>query len=1162
MTNITTRSGLGTVGYFANAAIRFSGSSAAAKSAPVGNIGGAKPADVQSAAERAASAFADALRQLSVTSKPSYTTRYVRGTDLPASIVRDVSSPAYRGISSTLRTTERVNAQTDTSRVSSSAIGLDLSPGAVSVLKSKQLGLDITSPSRASVLSSSNGLGLDITSAERASVLTSSARLNLDVTSAERSSQIQSTGEMNASPTWLSSYDVNITGGIRAQLSSTYSGTSTTLRVRLNGLTSIGTSATSINADLLNTAGQVVGNYTGNVVAGQAVTFGSSGVQVRFSSGFALFGGTSDASTVTQSPTTVNASAAFNSAWGTAPTFENFQVVSAGSFTINGTTVSVAANDTINSVVARINASVSGITAIVSADKVILTTNSASEDSIMLAGDTSGFLAATKLSSATTAAGNIRDDRQVLSKTSQFGSVTSGSFKINDASITVNKDTDTFNSIVSRINTAGAGVTAAYDSAQDRLVLTTTSNTEDQINVSSDTTGFLTAAKLATTNTVRGNLRDDQQVLAKTSQFSSVASGAFQLNGVSIAVNRDTDTLTTLVARINSSSAGVTAAFDSTANKLVLTGTANSEDDITVTNDTSGFLTAANWATANTVRGNLPDNQQALAKTSQFGSVISGSFTINGVSIAVNRSTDTLTTLISRINSASAGVTASYDTTNDRVVLAGQSASEDDIAVANDNTGFLTAAGLTSSNTVHGNIPDDQQFLGKTTQFASVATGSFKVNGVSIAVNRGTDTFSSVVARINQAGAGVTASYDSASDRLSITPSVSGATLTLTDDASGFLAAARQSTGAWGTHVNASAAFNGTGATSALLDPTKSVHAGSFTVNGVSINVAASDSLNSVISKINTSRAGVQASFDNSTQTLSLATRNGSDSAIAIGSDTSGFLSATKLDHALTTTVGEKGSSAVDTVLSKLPAFSHVSAGAMTINGVNLSVNPATTTIRDFVTRLNALNGVSASIDGSSVKISADSVADSLSVTKDTSGLWAALGGTLGSVAGVAGPHRLMKIATGQEITSNSSKVTPALARAIDTLNLALDLTNPDDGETGARRSRLQTSLNTAISALSSRGIEGLSLTNHDGKLKIAVDSDKLTASLTQSADSIGAGIETIANTLRSSFVSIGKNIADFVAASAVNVPADRSQDNLLADQIKAKFLTTRLRNA
>ena len=68
---------------------------------------------------------------------------------------------------------------------------------------------------------------------------------------------------------------------------------------------------------------------------------------------------------------------------------------------------------------------------------------------------------------------------------------------------------------------------------------------------------------LTTNNTVRGNIRDDQQVLSKTSQFAAVTSGSFTVNGVSISVNKDTDSLASIITRINSSGAGVTASYDS-----------------------------------------------------------------------------------------------------------------------------------------------------------------------------------------------------------------------------------------------------------------------------------------------------------------------------------------------------------------------------------------------------------------------------------------------------------------------------------------------------------------------------------------------------------------------------------------------------------------------
>src|SRR5207342_1281741 len=104
-----------------------------------------------------------------------------------------------------------------------------------------------------------------------------------------------------------------------------------------------------------------------------------------------------------------------------------------------------------------------------------------------------------------------------------------------------------------------------------------------------------------------------------------------------------------------------------------------------------------------------------------------------------------------------------------------------------------------------------------TSQFSSVASGSFTVNGVAISVDASSDTFSSVVDRINNAGAGVTAAYDSATDTLSFTPDTAGGTVSLENDTTGFLSAANVATGTAASRANADGAFNATGVNGPLF---------------------------------------------------------------------------------------------------------------------------------------------------------------------------------------------------------------------------------------------------------------------------------------------------------------------------------------------------------
>ena len=75
---------------------------------------------------------------------------------------------------------------------------------------------------------------------------------------------------------------------------------------------------------------------------------------------------------------------------------------------------------------------------------------------------------------------------------------------------------------------------------------------------------------------------------------------------------------------------------------------------------------------------------------------------------------------------------------------------------------------------------------------------------------------------------------------------------------------------------------------------------GSFQINGESINVATSDTLNNVVDRINNSNAGVTAVFNAVTERIEFVQDTlGSVPTIDIQNDTSNFIEATKLDSAV-----------------------------------------------------------------------------------------------------------------------------------------------------------------------------------------------------------------------------------------------------------------------
>lgn len=186
-----------------------------------------------------------------------------------------------------------------------------------------------------------------------------------------------------------------------------------------------------------------------------------------------------------------------------------------------------------------------------------------------------------------------------------------------------------------------------------------------------------------------------------------------------------------------------------------------------------------------------------------------------------------------------------------------------------------------------------------------------------------------------------------------------------------------------GSSVDPDKAFDGLRNDNPNFDLGLSVTAGSFQVNGVTINVTDSDSVNSVLNKITQSAADVTATFDAATESVVL-TRNtpGAGQTITLTNDTSGFLAATKLDNAIPDFGGGNSSTPIDQVAE----LAGVSSGTIQINGVSISLNVNNDSLDDMVDRINS----------SSANVTAviDSQTDRLSITTNNGDLALSSGGT------------------------------------------------------------------------------------------------------------------------------------------------------------------------
>lgn len=220
---------------------------------------------------------------------------------------------------------------------------------------------------------------------------------------------------------------------------------------------------------------------------------------------------------------------------------------------------------------------------------------------------------------------------------------------------------------------------------------------------------------------------------------TAVTAGTFTVDGQQITV-ATTDSLQDVFDKITAAAPAVTASYNSTTDAITLSRSSG-ELILGAGNDTSNFLSVMklvnNGGSAVTSSASLGTLKIAsplvsaglsTAITAVDGSG-NGSFSLNGVAISYNINTDSIGGLINRINGAGAGVTASYDSANDRVVLANKTTGDTGITVSEASGGLLDALGLSASSggaLVHG------------------TNAEFRINGGALLLSRSNTLDSSV----------------------------------------------------------------------------------------------------------------------------------------------------------------------------------------------------------------------------------------------------------------------------------------------------------------------------------------------------------------------------------------------------------------------------------
>ena len=198
--------------------------------------------------------------------------------------------------------------------------------------------------------------------------------------------------------------------------------------------------------------------------------------------------------------------------------------------------------------------------------------------------------------------------------------------------------------------------------------------------------------------------------LANLPTSTAVSAGAFTVNGQKVTIAL-TDSLDQVFSAISTATSGVvTASYDHLTDKITLSGGGTLV--LGAANDTSNFLSAMKLSNNNSPSVESASKLGSVNKSAMLASARltagitavdgsgNGSFSLNGVSISYNVNTDSLTSVMQRINQSTAGVTAAYDGSNDRVVLSNSVTGDVGIGVSEATGGLMEALGLSSSMTL------------------------------------------------------------------------------------------------------------------------------------------------------------------------------------------------------------------------------------------------------------------------------------------------------------------------------------------------------------------------------------------------------------------------------------------------------------------------------
>ena len=579
------------------------------------------------------------------------------------------------------------------------------------------------------------------------------------------------------------------------------------------------------------------------------------------------------------------------------------------------------------------------------------------------------------------------DSTTALAQLNGGAGITRGAIRITDgsgASASVDLSTAvTVNDVINDINNAsGINVTASV--VGDHLQIVDNSGGSKALAVSdvnssgtsaslglnaASVNGTLTGTQInkVTSSTLLGNLNDGAgvRVAAGKANFTITASDGSTFN---VTINSADSTLGNIISDINSATGGkVTASINSAGTGLQLVDSAGGGGTLSVAaaNGSSaaadlGILGSANSGSHTIVGGRLiaAINSRLISSLHGGSGAALGAISITNQAGAVTNvdlsGAGSVSDVLNLINSAGAGVTASLNNAGNGILLTDSTgASSATLSVSGAGAAALGLTNAAVGNTInsgslHLRYVSGATLLSTLNGGQGVSLGKFTITdsrGVTgtIDLSQGSvETVQDAINAINNSGLDVKASVNSNGDGISIQDTGPGTVALNVAEAGGSTTA--QDLGILGSAASPGASLNGSFATT--------------------ISISSTDTLEDVISKINSANAGVTAQVLNDGSAtdpyrLSLtSTKTGQAGAFLLDDGGLNFQSTDLVDAHNAVVFYGSGSASNNTFTNIVPGTT-ITANAVSSGPVQVTIasdtSGITTAIQNFVTNFNTL---------------------------------------------------------------------------------------------------------------------------------------------------------------------------------------------------------------